>query len=81
MSTMQGASHLGLYGRINGSCVSYFAYLGHHKCATQWIKGILNEVCAELALRLTIFNSPTRWSDDKTLGCRVLRFQPGWVLR
>lgn len=28
-----------------------YAYFGHHKCATQWIQGIVQAVCRELDLR------------------------------
>jgi hypothetical protein len=48
-----------------------YAYFRHHKCATQWIKGILNEVCAELALRPSTFNSPREFGLDLPAALRT----------
>ena len=44
-------------------CLSY-AYFGHHKCATQWIQSIVRNVCAEVGLRHTTYNSPREFGQD-----------------
>lgn len=41
-----------------------YAYFGHHKCATQWITDIVQDVCAELELRCVRYNSPREFGGD-----------------
>jgi len=34
------------------------AYFGHHKCASTWINSILDVICNDLNLRLSILHNP-----------------------
>ena len=34
------------------------AFMGHHKCATRWINGVMRPVCRELGLRRAVVWHP-----------------------
>ena len=41
-----------------------FAYFGHHKCASQWIRAIISDVCCLLGLKLVNVSGPGRFNRD-----------------
>ena len=51
------------------------AYFGHHKCATQWIKAILADICATTHLRMFEVSRIEEW-DFADLQALVGCFQP-----
>lgn len=40
------------------------AYFGHHKCATQWMKGIVAEVCSVVGRTQLVFAGPKEFNHD-----------------
>ncbi len=42
------------------------AFFGHHKCATNWIIRVINQLCQELALNYENFHSPKMFDFDLT---------------
>jgi hypothetical protein len=40
------------------------AFMGHHKCATRWVNGILRPVCREMGLRHKVVWHPDMFDDD-----------------
>ncbi len=51
------------------------AYFGHHKCASQWIKAILADICATTYLRMFEVSRIQEW-DFADLGALVRCFKP-----
>lgn len=43
---------------------SLLCFFGHHKCGTQWIQGILRELCCELGLRYNFAYDPRMFNHD-----------------
>jgi Sulfotransferase domain len=40
------------------------AYFGHHKCATQWVKGIVRGVCRQTCLEFTAYTGSSQFDHD-----------------
>lgn len=40
------------------------AFMGHHKCATRWVNGILRPVCREMGLRHKVVWDPGMFAND-----------------
>jgi sulfotransferase family protein len=41
-----------------------YAYFGHHKCASQWIRAVISDICSLLGLKLMNVSGPGRFNSD-----------------
>ena len=41
-----------------------YAYFGHHKCASQWIRSVISDVCSLLGLKLANVSGPGKFKKD-----------------